>query len=213
MIRKRHSAVLLAGIVAAAGIAVQGTPAAKPTKTTICHRTMSARSPTRRSRSRSRCSRDTSRILATSFRRPPRDARVRSHALPGRRTAVRESDRRRRGPGPGDRMEPARPRSDCASPGPGPSLHHREQHHVACCSRSIHLGAAGVPGPVVVTLITPDADGSVEGCVSAPRALIKQILKNPAGYYVTFIRPTSRRSDPRPAGLSRGASSNCGAVR
>jgi hypothetical protein len=31
----------------------------------------------------------------------------------------------------------------------------------------------------VVTLIRPDADGSVEGCVSAPRALIKQILNNP----------------------------------
>ena len=51
---------------------------------------------------------------------------------------------------------------------------------------------------MVVTLITPDADGSVEGCVSAPRALIKQILKNPAGYYVNV------HTSDFPAGAIRG---------
>jgi len=48
----------------------------------------------------------------------------------------------------------------------------------------IHVGAAGVAGADVVTLVTPDADGNVSGCVAVSRALVKQILMNPAGYYV-----------------------------
>jgi len=48
----------------------------------------------------------------------------------------------------------------------------------------IHKAPAGVAGPVVVTLTAPDADGAVEGCVSAPRALVKDILKHSSEYYV-----------------------------
>ena len=48
----------------------------------------------------------------------------------------------------------------------------------------IHEGAAGVPGPVVVTLTAPDATGMSSGCVTVPRPLVADILANPAGYYV-----------------------------
>lgn len=50
----------------------------------------------------------------------------------------------------------------------------------------IHVGATGVPGDVVVPLIAPDATGISGGCVSAPRATIKAILKGPSGYYVNI---------------------------
>ena len=48
----------------------------------------------------------------------------------------------------------------------------------------IHQGSSGVAGPVVVTLIPPDAGGNATGCVSASRDLIKTIAKHPSDYYV-----------------------------
>jgi len=48
----------------------------------------------------------------------------------------------------------------------------------------IHVGAVGVPGPVVVPL-TPPTDGFSSGCVEGvDRALIKAIIQNPDNYYV-----------------------------
>ena len=50
----------------------------------------------------------------------------------------------------------------------------------------IHAGTATVAGPVVVTLFTGAFAGtdSVSGCVSADRALILDIIRNPENYYV-----------------------------
>ena len=48
----------------------------------------------------------------------------------------------------------------------------------------IHQGEAGVNGSIVVTLTPPDESGTSSGCVEADRSLIKDIRKNPAGYYV-----------------------------
>lgn len=48
----------------------------------------------------------------------------------------------------------------------------------------IHVGATTVAGPVVVTLVPPDATGTSSGCVTAPRDLVRAILTNPSGYYV-----------------------------
>jgi hypothetical protein len=62
----------------------------------------------------------------------------------------------------------------------------------------IHRGAADVAGPVVVPLTTPDADGSVEGCATAPRALVKDILKHSDEYYVNV------HTSDFPAGAVRG---------
>ena len=47
----------------------------------------------------------------------------------------------------------------------------------------IHDGDTGEAGPPVVTLEAP-ADGSSDGCVDASQDLIKDIVQNPAGYYV-----------------------------
>jgi CHRD domain len=47
----------------------------------------------------------------------------------------------------------------------------------------IHVGPAGVAGPIVVHLIPP-TDGSSSGCTHADRDLVKTIRKNPEDYYV-----------------------------
>jgi hypothetical protein len=46
----------------------------------------------------------------------------------------------------------------------------------------IHRGAAGVNGPIVVDFTPLLATGG-DGCVSADRALVKEIRKNPEGFY------------------------------
>ncbi len=49
----------------------------------------------------------------------------------------------------------------------------------------IHVGAAGVAGPVVVPFMGPDASGNASGCTeNVDRDLITKILTNPANYYV-----------------------------
>ena len=47
----------------------------------------------------------------------------------------------------------------------------------------IHIGASDKAGGVVVTLETP-ADGTSKDCVEVDRELVKQIVQNPADYYV-----------------------------
>jgi hypothetical protein len=46
----------------------------------------------------------------------------------------------------------------------------------------IHRGTAGVNGPVVVDFTPLLAQGG-DGCVSADRALVKEIRQNPEGFY------------------------------
>lgn len=48
----------------------------------------------------------------------------------------------------------------------------------------IHSGTATQSGGVVVALIPPDETGTSSGCVSADRALILDIIRNPENYYV-----------------------------
>lgn len=50
----------------------------------------------------------------------------------------------------------------------------------------IHEGAAGVNGPVVVTLKPPKTGnpGESEDCISADAAVLTRIRQNPAGFYV-----------------------------
>ena len=47
----------------------------------------------------------------------------------------------------------------------------------------VHVGAAGVAGPIAVTLVAP-ADGSSSGCANLAEALTKALLKDPGNYYV-----------------------------
>jgi len=61
----------------------------------------------------------------------------------------------------------------------------------------IHIGAAGVAGPVVVPL-TPPTDGTSDGCATVDRTLAKAIAKDPAMYYVNV------HNEDFPAGALRG---------
>jgi CHRD domain len=61
----------------------------------------------------------------------------------------------------------------------------------------IHLGSAGVNGPVVVPLVPPTS-GSSSACTIADRELVKAILKAPENYYVNVHTTTY------PAGAVRG---------
>lgn len=63
----------------------------------------------------------------------------------------------------------------------------------------IHKAAAGIRGPIVVALSAPDASGQASGCVSdRDRALLKDIMTNPADYYVNV------HTTEYPAGAVRG---------
>jgi hypothetical protein len=68
----------------------------------------------------------------------------------------------------------------------------------------IHRGAAGVNGPVVVSLTSPNAQGSAVGCAHASRDLIVAIMQHTADYYVNVHDAHS------PEGAVRGQLSVCG---
>jgi hypothetical protein len=48
----------------------------------------------------------------------------------------------------------------------------------------IHIAPETDPGPIVVGLSAPGADGIASGCATADRDLVKDIAKNPQDYYV-----------------------------
>jgi CHRD domain len=48
----------------------------------------------------------------------------------------------------------------------------------------IHKGAAGANGPVVVPFTAPGATGTSDGCATADKSLIDEILGNLSGFYV-----------------------------
>lgn len=62
----------------------------------------------------------------------------------------------------------------------------------------IHEAPIGVPGPVVVTLVPPAADGTAAGCVTADREELIEILHEPEEYYVNV------HTTDFPAGAVRG---------
>ncbi len=61
----------------------------------------------------------------------------------------------------------------------------------------IHVGAADVAGPVVVTLAAPSS-GTSSGCVDVDRALALAIIQDPDAYYVNV------HNAEFPAGAVRG---------
>ncbi len=48
----------------------------------------------------------------------------------------------------------------------------------------IHVGPAGVAGPIVVPLSAPDATGAAHGCTKVSRVLAKKLIQHPERYYV-----------------------------
>lgn len=61
----------------------------------------------------------------------------------------------------------------------------------------IHVGEAGVAGPVAVALQAPTG-GSSQGCITVSRDMAKAMIQNPEGYYFNVHNPEF------PAGAIRG---------
>ena len=57
------------------------------------------------------------------------------------------------------------------------------QNLPAAAAAHIHRGAAGVAGPVVIPLTTPNAAGTSRGCAPVARTLVAGILAQPASFY------------------------------
>lgn len=62
----------------------------------------------------------------------------------------------------------------------------------------IHKGAAGANGPPVVPFSGVDATGASKGCAAASAEVAKDLVANPANYYVNVHTKTA------PAGAIRG---------
>jgi CHRD domain len=62
----------------------------------------------------------------------------------------------------------------------------------------IHEAPVGVPGPIVVALSPPGANGTAAGCVAADREELLEILNEPQEYYVNV------HTTDFPAGAVRG---------
>jgi len=62
----------------------------------------------------------------------------------------------------------------------------------------IHEAPVTDPGPVVVPLSAPDANGFSSGCISVDREEIKEIIQHPEDYYVNV------HTTDLPAGALRG---------
>ncbi|MBW3615139.1 MAG: DUF4394 domain-containing protein [Actinobacteria bacterium] len=62
----------------------------------------------------------------------------------------------------------------------------RVDNIAAATAAHIHEAPAGVAGPVLVTLVTPDANGVVSACQDVDPAIIADIVENPQNYYVNI---------------------------
>lgn len=70
-------------------------------------------------------------------------------------------------------------------------------HGTPAIAAHIHRGAAGVAGPIVVTLQAPST-GFAKDCVAAAAGLVEEIVSDPDGFYVNV------HSVPFPNGSARG---------
>lgn len=102
-------------------------------------------------------------------------------------------------PGPGD-PDGTGTAEVTLNPGIGEVCFHIEVANIALPATlaHIHVGGAATFGPPVVTLTPPGSSGSSTGCVSANRDLVRDIMENPAGYYVNV------HNSPFPNGAVRG---------
>ena len=68
----------------------------------------------------------------------------------------------------------------------------------AATAAHVHKGAAGASGPPVVPMTKPAADGKAKGCANVNADVAKDLLANPAGYYVNV------HNAEHPGGAIRG---------
>lgn len=101
-------------------------------------------------------------------------------------------------PGPGDPDGSGTARITL-NPGQGEVCFALEVSDIAPATAShIHVGGPTVAGGIVVTLAPPPTGGASSACVSAAPELVREIGKNPAGYYVNV------HNAEFPAGALRG---------
>jgi hypothetical protein len=189
---KRVIAVLV-GLLVFAGIAgAEVGQQAKKGKTTICHRTLSAKTPYVKIRVNPAQLQGHQRHPADIIPAPaagcPR--RAITPAQGGvQLTATLVGANEVPGPGDSDGAGTASIRTQ-AGLGQICYLLNVSKITLPATAAHIHSGPAGVAGPPVVGLrrptgTTPTATtGSSRGCVTAPRTLVAAILANPANYYV-----------------------------
>jgi hypothetical protein len=72
------------------------------------------------------------------------------------------------------------------------------QNVLPATATHIHVTPVGQPGPIVVPLTPPGANGASSGCVHASRDLILNIIRHPSAYYVNV------HNAQFPAGVVRG---------
>jgi hypothetical protein len=72
------------------------------------------------------------------------------------------------------------------------------QNVLPATAAHIHVAPVGQPGPIVVPLTPPGANGASSGCVHASRDLILNIIRHPSAYYVNV------HNAQFPAGVVRG---------
>ena len=91
-------------------------------------------------------------------------------------------------PGPGDRTATGSARVTI-NPGQRQVCYRLTERGIARPSAAhIHRGRAGVAGPVVLTLRTPNR-GTSNGCVRVSRDFARNILNNPRRFYVNIHSP------------------------
>lgn len=199
MTLKRRIVAMLVGIVAVAGLVLAPSAFTKPPKTTICHRTQSAKKPYVKIKvSKS--------VLKGHLRHPqdiipalangcpttvltPSTGGVLLHASLLGTNAVPPADLD--GTGTADVRLQAGEARLCFQLAVANIL-------LPATGAHVHVGAAGVNGPIVVPLTPPGVTGMSAGCVNTSRVLVGQILANPAGYYVNV------HTTDFPAGAIRG---------
>ena len=100
-------------------------------------------------------------------------------------------------PGPGD-PDGAGTASLSLNPGQGEVCYELSVSGIApAVAAHVHVGPAGLAGPVVIPLAAP-TEGSSSACASASRELVLAIIQNPQNYYVNV------HNAEYPAGALRG---------
>ena len=100
-------------------------------------------------------------------------------------------------PGPGDPDGAGTARLSL-NPGQGEVCYELSVSGIApAVAAHVHVGPAGLAGPVVIPLAAP-TDGSSSACASASRELVLAIIQNPQNYYVNV------HNAEYPAGALRG---------